>query len=195
VGISLRTFANSSRIFLIYLKASGLEKKSEEVRVAVLLNIIGEEAVELYNTFNLSESDSKDFEIVLSAFEKYTNPKKNIVIERFKFNSRNQDPLETFDNFVTDLRKLIKSCEYEAQQDKVLRDRIVLGICDKGLQERLLRFPDLCLDKTIEYCRAAETGKKQAEAVQSTNKEVHDLKYNKTVSSKKQFMPKKKTLG
>lgn len=165
-GNLAENFRKFKQNFLIYLKASGLDKKSEDVKVAILLNVIGEDSVELYNTFNLSEDSANEFKDVLKAFEEYTSPKKNIVIERFNFNSRSQDPCETFDNFVTDLRKLVKSCEYETQQDKVLRDRIVLGISDKSLQERLLRSSDLSLDKTIEFCRAAEAGRKQSEAIQ-----------------------------
>lgn len=45
----------------IYLKASGKDKKNSDVKVATLLNVIGPEEVEVYNTFQLSE-DQQNFE-------------------------------------------------------------------------------------------------------------------------------------
>ena len=40
--------------FNLYLIASGLSEKSEERKVAVLLNTIGEDALDKYNTFGLT---------------------------------------------------------------------------------------------------------------------------------------------
>lgn len=40
-----------------------------------------------------------------------------------------------------------------------MRDRIVCGILDHQLRERLLRIPDLTLDKCFDMCRAAEITK------------------------------------
>jgi len=98
------------------------------------------------------------------------DPKKNLVVERFKFNRRVQDPHESFDNFLTDLKKLLRSCEFSDQTDGLLRDRIILGVADKSLQERLLRVPDLPLDQTLKLCRAAELGRQQIETIKSDSK-------------------------
>ncbi|KAK9688348.1 hypothetical protein QE152_g35611 [Popillia japonica] len=46
----------------IYLLASGSANKSAEVRAAIFLNFIGEDAIDLFNTFNLAEEDKKDVE-------------------------------------------------------------------------------------------------------------------------------------
>ncbi|GBO00870.1 hypothetical protein AVEN_226930-1 [Araneus ventricosus] len=126
------------QLFEIYLIASGNEAKSSEVKVAILLNAAGEEAVEVFNTFNLSAEDRKDFDKVVNHFEKFTTPKRIVVVERFIFNQRCQEEGETFDVFVMDLKKLVKSCEFGDQSDSVVRDRIVLGIGDASLQERML---------------------------------------------------------
>lgn len=72
--------------FEIFMVASGKNKESEDIQVAVLLNIVGEEAVELFNTFQLSSADRKKLNKVLESFEAYCNPKKNIVYERFLLN-------------------------------------------------------------------------------------------------------------
>ncbi|KAJ8881525.1 hypothetical protein PR048_018007 [Dryococelus australis] len=147
--------------------ATGFVSKPSHVKVAMLFNVIGDEAVELYNTFELIAKDRQDYEKVLKAFADYCNPVKNIVVKRFKFHSRLQEEGESFKTFLTDLKKLIKSCEFKEQADSVVRDRIVLGIRDKGLQKHLLREPDLTLTKAIEVCRVAELGRQRVEMVQN----------------------------
>lgn len=67
------------------MKTSGKDAKDGETKVAILLSVIDEEAVDLYNTFNLSEPDKEDVEKVGNAFEQYCNP-KNIVYEPYAIN-------------------------------------------------------------------------------------------------------------
>lgn len=158
--------------FKIYLKASGHENKSSDVKAAILLNALGEDAIDLFYTFDLKDEERNEYDAVLKAFETYVKPKTNVVVERFKFNCRNQQPGESFDHFMTDLKKLIKSCDFGDQSDSLLRDRIVLGISDKSLQERILREVDLTLEKTVKLCRATELGRKQAEELQEKSQPV-----------------------
>lgn len=157
--------------FEIYMKATGHNNKDSSTKTAILLNVLGEEAIELFQTFDLKDEERSDYEKVIKAFEDYTTPQTNIVMERFKFNSRSQHSGEPFESFVTDLRKLIKSCDFGNQMDSLLRDRIILGIEDKALQERILRETDPNLDKILKVCRATELGKTQAAELQakSTN--------------------------
>lgn len=195
-------FRKFKQNFEIYLLAAGLHEKDNKLKTAILLNVIGEDAVELYNTFNLSDGDKSDYEKVIKQFEEYADPKKNIVMERFHFNSRDQQENEPFNNFLTDLRKLVKSCEYKDQTDSLLRDRIVLGVFDKGLQERLLRVQDLTLNNAVDFCRAAELGRNRVEDI--ANKSKHNVCIVKSsfpsVSSRQQvsskpFYNNKKTDG
>lgn len=162
-------FKRFKQSFEIYKIASGLVKKDKDVQAACLLNLMGEEAIEIFNTFNLSVENSKDSDKIMEAFEAHMDPKKNLVVERFKFNSRVQYPHESFDIFLTDLKRLLKNCEFKDQAESLLRDRIVLGIADKSVQERLLRDPDLPLDQTLKLCRASELGRLQAEAIKAEN--------------------------
>ena len=54
-------------------------------------------------------------------------------------------------------------CEFGTLKESL----IVAGTKDKRVQERLLREPDLTLDKVIAICRAAEETKKQSEEMQA----------------------------
>lgn len=65
-----------------------------------------------------------------------------------------------------DIKKLVRTCGFEDQQDRMTRDRIVLGTNDKQLQKRLLEADSLDVGKAIEMARSAEATKKQAQEMQ-----------------------------
>ena len=56
-----------------YALANELSKKSEQIQVATLLTVIGEEAREVYATFTgwVNEGDATKIELVLAKFETY----------------------------------------------------------------------------------------------------------------------------
>ena len=56
------------------------------------------------------------------------------------------------------MRKLSDGCEFGSiTLEEILRDKLIFGICDNKVRERLLREPRLTLAKTNEICRAAES--------------------------------------
>ncbi|KAL4721070.1 hypothetical protein ACJJTC_019365 [Scirpophaga incertulas] len=56
---------------------------------------------------------------------------------------------ETFDAFYTAIRKLAENCNFDTQKDRMLRDRIVIGVSDHRMQQKLLEVKDLSLDKAV----------------------------------------------
>ena len=72
--------------FDLNLKASGKLKEKEDVQCAILLHVISEEAMEIYNTFQfVTEEDRTKLDVLKSKFEEYVNPRKNTVFERYRF--------------------------------------------------------------------------------------------------------------
>lgn len=125
--------------FELYLVACSQGKKiKDEVKIAQLLNLLGDEGLDVYNTFTFNEHEKENFDCLLDKFETYCSPKKNVVFERFKFYKIRQEEGQEFGQFVKNLKLAAKSCEF-LESDNMIRDRIVLGINDRGTQERLLR--------------------------------------------------------
>ena len=150
------------QLFDIFLVASGINKKAEDVKTNTLLHLIGPDAVEIFNTFEFAEpGDKAKLAPVLEKFEQYCNPRKNVIFERHVFNTRCQGSSETVDTYVTDLRMKARSCEFGELKDSLIRDRIVCGIKSDTVRSRLLRDCDLTLQKAIEICRAAESTETQ----------------------------------
>ena len=96
------------------------------------------------------------------------------MFERFKVWNRSQQEGKTVDQFVTELKRMIKNCEYTESTDTMVRDRLVFGIRDAKVQSQLLRIDvdRLTLEKALSHCRSAEVTESQLKEIsgQSTEK-------------------------
>ena len=155
-----------SQKFDVFLTASNLKEKPEETQIAVFLNLVGDDGLELYNSFTYTDEEKKTVKGITKKFDDYCTPTANVTFERYKFNSICQKEGQTFDSFLTELRKAVKTTNYK-DPDDMIRDRIVMGVCEKSTQERLLRESKLTLTKAIDFCRATEVSKSQAKVLQS----------------------------
>lgn len=84
-----------------------------------------------------AEADQNKFETVRNRFEQHFVKRRNIIFERARFNQRKQEDGETANSFVTVLYSLAEHCGYGDLQDEMIRDRIVVGIRDAVLSEKL----------------------------------------------------------
>lgn len=62
---------------------------------------------------------------------------KNVIYERAVFNRQQQGPNESVDSFVTVLYALAEHCNYGNLKEKLIRDRLVVGLTDSRLSERV----------------------------------------------------------
>ncbi|CAB3985329.1 Hypothetical predicted protein [Paramuricea clavata] len=161
----------------LYAKASGAERKDEEIQCAIFLHTIGEEALEIYDTFTFTETEQDKIEPLIQKFESYCTPRKNTTYERYIFNTCVQNGRK-LDAFILDLRNKAKTCEFESLQDSLIKDRIVCGIDSNSIRERLLRDNDLTLEKAISIVRAAETSKTQVQKLNNPSLEVESIHKN-----------------
>ena len=88
------------------------------------------------------------------------------------------------DDFVTKLKMQAQLCEFGLQEDDLIRDRIVCGLKDYSVTERLLReLPDeLTLKRAIEIAQAAEASKQQMRMLKNeSNVDLHvdDVRFNR----------------
>ena len=72
---------------------------------------------------------------------------KNVIFERARFNCRNQLKGESAEQYITDLYRLAETFEYGDLTPQMIRDRLVVGILDLKLSERLQMEPKLTLER------------------------------------------------
>ena len=110
---------------------------------------MGDEADNILTSLDLSAADKKKYKTVLAKLDKYFIPRRNVIFERAKFNQRQQMEAETVDNFITDLYNLAEYCEYGALRDEMIRDRLVVGLRDLKVSEKLQLDADVTLEKLL----------------------------------------------
>lgn len=143
--------------FNLFVKASGVKSESSGVQASLLVNLIGPEGFDVYQTFSFeNDKDKDDVNVIIKKFDKYFGAKINITLVRYKFFTRNQDDGESIQTYVTALRLLSKDCEFGTLQEELIKDRIVCGVRNPTVRDRLLRCEDLDLDKAIKLCQAEE---------------------------------------
>ncbi|CAC5398224.1 unnamed protein product [Mytilus coruscus] len=111
--------------------------------------------------------------------------KTNETFERYTFNICNQSEAENIDTYVSKLRKLAKTCNYQDLIESLIRDRIVCGIRDNTARKRLLQEDKLTLNKCIDICRALEStsAKMKTMTGASNNLDIEDIKAVRNKSS------------
>ena len=92
--------------------------------------------------------------------------------EQALFNYRRQEPGEPVDSFITALHTLAEHCDYKDLREKMIRDRIVVGISNSSLSEKLQLNSMLTLATAIVQVRQAEAVKLQQPALRGTTKDI-----------------------
>nr|XP_054591370.1 uncharacterized protein LOC129155169 [Nothobranchius furzeri] len=151
--------------------ASGLDGKAEDYQVNSLLYVMGDRSDDILGTLPLSDQQKAVYADVTRAFGEHFIGKHNVIYERAKFNSRQQQQGESAEIFITDVHKLAEHCKFGALMEEMIRDCIVVGIRDSRLSERLQLDPHLTLAKTITQVRQQEEIKKQQQLLRGGHTE------------------------
>ena len=171
--------------------ASELTKKPEETQIATFIYSMGEDADDIFSTLPLTAEERKVYNTVISKFESHFIIKRNVIFERAKFNQRIQQENEPVDAFITDLHTLAQHCSYGALHDEMIRDRIVVGLRDKALSEKLQLESDLTLEKAVNQARQKELVRQQQEVLRPQGQQgigsIDRLKFKN--STDKKFPP------
>lgn len=142
--------------------ATKLDKDTAAVQVNSLVYAMGPEADHVYCAFSFdSDEDSNDYKKVLQKFDDYFIPKRNITYERAQFYKRNQKEGETVESFIRSLYELAEHCQFGETKSEQIRDRIVIGILDSELSQKMQLKTDLTLETAIELARHSELVKTQ----------------------------------
>ena len=120
---------------MYYFVASDIT--SEDKRRAILLTVVGPNAYRLLKTLaSPKRLEELRFSELVELAKKHYNPKPSPIVKRFEFNSRSQEEGETIAVYVAELRKIAEHCEYGEVLSDMLRDRLVCGTSNKGIQRR-----------------------------------------------------------
>ena len=142
----------------------------------MFLACIGSAAYGVFRTFKFENTDdTADVSKIVDAFQKHCIGEANVTYERFLFHQRVQQPGESVDDFLSDLRKMARTCEFAQLEDSLVRDRIVIGIRDEPTRRRLLQIKTLSLRDAIDAAKASEATSRRLRVMGGGTGEVEAL--------------------
>ena len=135
---------------------------------SILLSVVGAVTYKLIHNLSVPNlPGTKSYEELVELVKYYLCPQPNIIVQRCLFNSRTRQREESVATFVNELRGIASKCEYGLQLNEHLRDRLVAGVNNDRIQQRLLQKPGLTFQTALTICLAMETAAKN----------VHDLSH------------------
>ena len=173
-----------------YEVATGLIGESVQYRCAVFMTVIGEDACEKFEGFKFEQGEAENnIATVIAKFEEFCVGTTHEAFESYRFHVRDQEQTESIDAYVAELRKLARGCNFGDQEDRMIRDRILVGCRSQKIREKLLEDSKLTLKSALEICRALEAGQTKLEAMSGTKEIAVDRVRQK--KSKQSEKPKK----
>ena len=146
------------RLWANYEVASRLTTQSRDLHTATLLTCIGPDVLEIYDGLPFANTEERtQIDKVVDLLDAYFIDETNEIYEAYLFNQRVQEIGESFDLFLTALRLLAKTCNFGSMQDRIIRDRVMVGVRDDSTRKKLLAENKLTLNKCIDICCASET--------------------------------------
>ena len=128
---------------------------------------MGREADKIFSSFEFAEPADREpdprtvFDTVLAKFDSYFVPKRNVIHERAKFYTRQQHSGESVEQFLRSLRELAVTCDFKENEEEAIRDKLVIGLLDKDVSQKLQLEETLSLASAVDTARHYELVKNQ----------------------------------
>ncbi|CAI9727403.1 103-like family member retr-1 [Octopus vulgaris] len=168
--------------FNLFLIATESDMKPDKVKTSMFLTCIGSKGRDIHSTLDFDSPDEEmNLQTVIEKFDAYCEPRKNITFLRHKFFTCGQAEHQKFDEYVVELRQKAQQCEFGNLTDSLTKDILICGIRDMRLRERLLREPNLDLQKTIHAGQSAEQTRLQSRMLNATS-ETRDNEISRVYS-------------
>ena len=134
---------------------------------------MGREALKVYDTFEWTTAveadeannvaavpaeDRHDLVTVLAKFDRHFGVQKYRSLRRQEFLDIKRKSEDSIMDFIAELKQKAELCEYGERKESFICDKIINGINDSKVAERLLDIPDdsLTLERVITVCRQCE---------------------------------------
>ena len=130
---------------------------------AILLTVCGPSTFQLLkNLLQPNMPESKAYTDLVDLLSNHLNPTSSVIMQRFKFNTRTRKDTESVAIYVAELKRLGEHCEFGDKLNEMVRDRLVCGVNDIRIQNRLLQESKLTYDKAFELAQSVEVAAKNA---------------------------------
>ena len=143
---------------------------SDAKKRAILLSCCGTTTYQVAKQlFAPTKLNTCTYKQVVEKLTGHFAPTPTAVIQRCKFNSRVRMPGESVSTYCAELRKLSEFCDFGDRLEDMLRDRLVCGISDQRMQQRLLSEEGLDFKKAFDLAIRMEAAQKDTKELQQNS--------------------------
>lgn len=129
----------------------------KEKRVPLLITKLSTHVYDILITLCTPISPLKEsYEDICEKLRKYYHPVRNGALHQAEFRKRCQKPEETIEQYVMQLKKLSKNCDFKNLNDE-LKERLLNGTYCDSVRFELLKQADQPLEKLINVGKTVET--------------------------------------
>ena len=143
-----------------FFRLSNLGQADQQMQHDIFISCVSDDTMKVIDNFPIASSSRLDVKEILKHLETYARGQVNETVEHHNLAKRTQQPGERFDEYLTCIRDLTKTCSFcDDCTELIVRDKIVTGVIDVELRRKLLQFSSesaLTLDKAIQISRADE---------------------------------------
>ena len=147
-----------------YFEANDIADESK--KRAILLSVVGPRNYSVLRGLADNQPEEKTFDELAELMKRHLKPAPNVIHERFMFNTRDKKEGESINEYVAVLRKMSEHCDFQDKVSECIRDRLVVGLKDSKIQERLLSERNLTLNQAIEIAVSIESARKYTKLMQ-----------------------------
>ncbi|XP_062502906.1 uncharacterized protein LOC134179903 [Corticium candelabrum] len=151
--------------FLLYCTANNIVD-ADKMKAIFLTTVGGTTYSILSNLVSPAKPQDKTLDELITLLKNQYEPRKIVIAERFKFYKRQQKEGESIANYLAELRRLAKHCEFADSLNTALRDQLVCSLRHEGLQQKVLAERDLTLEKALSLTQAHETARHELKLLQ-----------------------------
>ncbi|XP_047517455.1 uncharacterized protein K02A2.6-like isoform X1 [Pieris napi] len=147
----------------MYFLANKIE---DGVKLPTLIAVMGEDSYDLLSTLaSPKKPSSLTFKEVVNLMETHLQPKPSILAERYRFRQRRQQENESIADYVADLKKLSRFCDFSTTLEDNIRDQFVCGLKSESTRQRLFAEENLCYKKAVSLAINLEAAERDAGVV------------------------------
>ena len=176
----INEYCPESELLSLYLKRVNAFFSANEIndkkKVPVFLGLIGSKIYSILKNLVAPKLPRENtFEQLVAALKEHFEPKPLVIMERFHFHRQEQVEEESINECMAELCRLTTHSKFGAFLDKALRDRLVCGLRNEGIQKKLLTEADLTLVRAIELAEGMKKAEKNAKSLKGMESAIKSI--------------------
>ena len=116
----------------------------------------------IFRSFQLVE-DNQVYGTVKGCFATQFVGRTNVIFKRARFNKHFGSKQESMINLIKSLYMLADTCQFGTLKEEIIEDRIIVGISNAMLSQKLMQDDTLTLDKAVKQAKSSELVKEHHE--------------------------------